>query len=62
MMLGPRKLVIGITRGHHMLPGTHPAYDCNYDYKQYSLFFSFLLGKKAYMSIDANLVSNPKDR
>ena len=20
-----------------MLPGTHPAYDCNYDYKQYSL-------------------------
>ena len=26
------------------------------------LFFSFFVGKKAYMSIDANHVSNPKDR
>ena len=25
-------------------------------------FFFFLMWKKAYMSIDANLVSNPKDR
>ena len=27
-----------------------------------SFFFFFFLVKKAYMSIDANLVSNPKDR
>ena len=26
------------------------------------IFLIFFLGKKAYMPIDANLVSNPKDR
>ena len=39
-----------------------PKLPCGLLYLSFGLFFFFCVWKKAYMSIDANHVSNPKDR